>query len=261
MTVSVSDTTALPEALRDKLLAATSIGVVTGAGVSAASGIRTYRGQGGLYDDPEEGERTVEALSGPTLRADPDRTWRVVADLALMARNAAPNPAHLALVEIEAAIERFTLLTQNVDGLHDLAGSRNIIDIHGSLHRCLCQECGATQGEPDWETLETAPRCLCGGIARPDVVLFEEMLPEDKLQRLHREFIFNPPDVLIVAGTTAMFPYISMPEQAARHSGKTTIEVNPDTTVLSDFVHYRFPLGADVVLPAIAALLRGTSGR
>lgn len=245
----------IPDELQQALIGAQSIGVITGAGVSAASGIQTYRGQGGLYDDPDEGDRTIEALSGPTLRNDPDRTWRAVTRQALGARDAVPNAAHLALVDIESKVERFWLLTQNVDGLHDAAGSKNVIDIHGNLSRTICLTCGASGGAPDWDTLDGTPRCGCGGPLRPDVVLFEEMLPQNKLDRLTREFIHNPPDVLLVAGTTALFPYISHPEAVARHAGRVTVEINPDETVLSDLVTFRFTQGADVVLPALAALL------
>ena len=109
---------------------------------------------------------------------------------------------------------------------------------------------GSATSEPD-DVLE---RRVVGD-NHPDVVLFEEMLPQDKLDHLTRSFIYDPPDVVIVTGTTALFSYISHPEAVARHAGKTTVEINPDETVLSDLVHFRFAKGADVVLPAIAAVV------
>lgn len=245
----------ISDSLLDVLRTAKSIGVVTGAGISAASGIPTYRGRGGIYDDPEEGDRTVEALSGPTLRSDPDRTWHAIKQLALAARDATPNAGHEALVALERRVQRFVLLTQNVDGLHELAGSENIIDIHGNLHRTVCQACGVIGDEPDWKTLDGAPRCACGGLLRPDVVLFEEMLPTDKVARLYAELVGDPLEIVIAVGTTAMFPYICEPVHATRLAGGTTVEVNPETTALSDVVSYRLVGNADIILPALVAAL------
>jgi NAD-dependent deacetylase len=229
--------TMLPEGLRRRLVRVRSVGAITGAGVSSESGIRTYRGRGGIYDDPKEGDRTVEALSGHTLLADPDRTWRAVARLARQSLAARPNAAHRALVAIERSVERFVLLTQNVDGLHQLAGSRNVIDIHGDVRRAVCLACGVPRrfDPPVLSELDAAPRCeRCGGLLRPDAVLFGETLPPDKLQRIYDEFHFGLPDLVLVVGTTALFPYISQPVEAARSAGKLTVEINPEPTGLSD---------------------------
>ncbi|MAG55098.1 MAG: NAD-dependent protein deacylase [Planctomycetes bacterium] len=246
----------IPEALVDAIRSARSIGVITGAGISVASGIAPYRGKGGVYDDPEEGDRTVEALSGPTLRNDPDRTWRALAKLALMAKDAKPNPGHQALVELEQRVDRFVLLTQNVDGLHEAAGSQNIIDIHGSMSRVYCMGCGDPAPVPDWTTLVQAPECAeCHGVLRPDVVLFEEMLPEEKVRRMYEELLQDVPEAVIAVGTTAMFPYILEPIQIARSLGITTLEVNPEHTALSSIVEHHLQAGADVALPALVAAL------
>lgn len=232
------------------------MGVITGAGISSESGIRAYRGKGGLYDDPEEGDRTVEALTGSTLARDPDRTWRVVAELARQAHDAEPNAGHHAIVELERRAERFVLLTQNVDGLHQLAGSRNIIDIHGSVFATLCMRC-SQRGELDrasLTSLDAAPRCPgCGGTMRPDAVLFEEMLPFDKIARIERELNDDPPDLVIVTGTTALFPYIVQPVLEAKRAGRLTVEVNPEVTALTAEVEFALRGPAGVFLPAIAA--------
>src|SRR3989442_12296712 len=106
----MSEPDVLPPDLERALARVRSVGVITGAGVSAESGIPTYRGKGGIYDDPDAGERTVEALSGPTLAADPDRTWRVIAELARKAHGAQPNAAHRSIAEIERRGERVVLL-------------------------------------------------------------------------------------------------------------------------------------------------------
>jgi NAD-dependent deacetylase len=246
----------LPDPLYDRLAKVRSAGVITGAGVSAESGIATYRGEGGIYDDPAEGDRTIEALSGSSLERDPDRTWRVVAALARASRGAKPNPAHAAIAEIERKLSSFVLLTQNVDGLHQLAGSKNIIDIHGSVRETLCMRCGASGTIESLETLARAPRCAsCKGILRPNAVLFGEMLPEPKLRRIYDEFHERPPDLVLVAGTTAMFPYIAEPVFVARSAGRLTVEVNPEPTLLSDAVDFSIRGRAGDVLPEIAVAL------
>ena len=249
---------ALPERLRNALKLVRSVGCITGAGISAESGVPTYRGKGGLYDDPVEGDQTIEALSGPTLRSDPDRTWRKVAELARQARAARPNAAHHALAEIEAKVERFVLLTQNVDGLHQQAGSCNIIDIHGDTFATLCMRCQRRDRIEDPSGIERAPTCeACGGVMRPDVVLFGEQLDMRKIGRLRREFYQPPPDLILVVGTSALFPYIAEPVVYARSMSRLTIEVNPEETVLSEVVDYGFRHPAGEVLPLIAAAIVG----
>lgn len=248
----------IPAALVEALRAARSVGVITGAGISAESGIQTYRGQGGLYDDPEEGDRTVEALTGTTLSIDPDRTWRAVAKLARQARGARPNPGHLAIAALEERVERFVLLTQNVDGLHAEAGSRNVIDIHGDIFATVCMDCGARGSltREDYAVIDATPPCPgCRGRQRPDVVLFGEMLPVDKLARLQREFEHDVPDIVLSVGTSSLFPYIQMPVLIARRAGKVTVEVNPERTDLSDFVDFALRGRAGEILPALVNAL------
>jgi len=236
------------------------VGVITGAGVSRGSGLPTYRGRGGIYDDPDEGERTVEALSGPTLAADPDRTWRAVVRLARQAQDARPSAAHRALAGMERAVERLVLLTQNVDGLHQAAGSRRVIDIHGDVFDTRCLQC-AREGrlEPDaLLALDGAPRCPdCGGVLRPRVVLFGELLPPEKVARVVEEFHRNVPDLVLIAGTSAMFPYIVEPLVTAGAQGKLTVEVNPETTEVTRLVEFSLRGEAEVYLPLIERVLAG----
>jgi NAD-dependent deacetylase len=260
----------LPDGLQQALRNVRSVGVITGAGISAESGIPTYRGKGGIYDDPEEGDRTIEALSAQTLATDPDRTWNALFQIAGAAAAASPNSGHAAISEIEETVERFVLLTQNVDGLHRLAGTRNIIDIHGDAFHLQCMACGERNQFNDPRTTAIipprlnirecmaaakSPRCACGGIFRPAVVLFGEMLPEDKLARIYAELLDNPPDLVISVGTSAMFPYIVQPMLVAASAGKLTIEINPEPTEISDFVGYHLKAKAGEALPAIAAAI------
>jgi len=252
----------LPRDLREAVRGLRSLGVITGAGISAESGIPTYRGRGGIYDDPEQGDRTIEALSGPTLLVDPDRTWRAVAELARRSLGARPNPAHHALVRLERNLERFVLLTQNVDGLHESAGSRNVIEIHGDVRTTLCTSCGQ-RGRLEREEaarLEGAPRCAdCGGVLRPDVVLFEETLPEDRVVRLVQEFFVDPPEAVLVVGTSAAFAYILEPVAWAGAQGRLTIEVNPEVSEITRFVGWSLRARAGDAVPRIADVILGTS--
>jgi NAD-dependent deacetylase len=248
--------------LRERLRSVRSVGAITGAGVSAESGIRPYRGAGGIYDDPEQGQRTVEALSGGTLAVDPDRTWRALAQLARQAHGAKPGPAHYALAAIEHKVERFVLLTQNVDGLHQAAGSRNVIDVHGSLEATNCPRCLTRRplAVSELARLERALRCpTCDLPVRPDAVLFGELLPLDKVARIANELERDPPDLVIVAGTSALFPYICGPVEAAARRGRITIEINPEPTELSAVVGLTLRGSAGHWLPRISRDLPRTA--
>jgi NAD-dependent deacetylase len=181
-----------------------------------------------------------------------------VSSLARQVGTARPNATHHALVRIEQKVDRFVLLTQNVDRLHHDAGSRNVIDIHGDIFATRCMSCGLV-GRLEAEELrglDRAPRCdECKGTLRPDAVLFGELLPHDKLARLNEEFYERIPDLVIVAGTSALFPYITEPVLVARYSDKLTIEINPEPTMLSDRVDFTLRGPASRYLPLIAAAL------
>jgi NAD-dependent deacetylase len=245
----MTESHSLPEPLIERLRGVRSVGAITGAGISVESGLQTYRGKGGVYDDPEEGDKRIEAVSGPTLQSDPDRTWRAISSTLLQAAQARPNDGHHALVAIEKKMDRFVLLTQNVDGLHQLAGSKNIIDIHGHVFDIKCMSCGTGKRleRNEVEPFERAPRCEeCDGVMRPDVVLFEEMLPMEKVARIRMEFARTPPELVMAIGTTALFPYIVEPVVIASQTGMLAVEINPEPTMLSSHVDFclRGPAGA-----------------
>jgi len=248
-----------PQELAAALAGARHVGVITGAGISAESGIPTYRGIGGVYDDPARGNDIIDALSGHTLASDPDRTWRAVGELARHAAGARPNAAHAALVEIEEHVERFVLLTQNVDGLHQTAGTRNLIAVHGSIRDARCTGCGLRSQFTAAElgAIEAAPVCdHCGATLRTDAVLFGEMLPAQVVQRMYEEFSVASPEVLLVIGTSALFPYITGPVMEARRRGHITIEVNPERTFLSAEVDHHLAGKAGYYLPLLSAAIR-----
>ncbi len=232
-----------------------SILFVTGAGLSADSGLPTYRGIGGMYEveDTEDGYAIEEVLSGEMLRRNPELTWKYLAQIADAARGATYNRGHKVIAEMEQALPRVWTLTQNVDGFHRMAGSKNVIEIHGNMRSLTCMECGKTRQVTDGEELEIPPRCArdkCAGIMRPDVVLFSENLPVSALTTLQQEAERGFGAVVNV-GTSGLFPYIQEPTILAKRFGIPTVEINPGETVLSSHVDYRLPLGAAAALHAI----------
>jgi NAD-dependent deacetylase len=230
---------------------------VTGAGLSADSGLPTYRGVGGLYDGVEtvEGVAIEDALSGETLARDPALSWRYIMQIESACRGAVPNRGHRAIAALEARFE-VCVLTQNVDGLHRSAGSTRIIDIHGDVRQLICCECDYEKTVVDYEGLACPPRCpACGGILRPDVVLFGEVLPLDKVARLAVE-LDRGFDAVFSVGTSSLFPYIAEPVLRARASGALTVEINPGQTAVSHLVDERLPVGASEALEALASRLR-----
>jgi len=230
-----------------------SILFITGAGISADSGLPTYRGIGGLYDvkTTEEGLPIEEALSGEVMLERPELTWKYLAQIESACRSATYNRAHEIIALMESHFERVWTLTQNVDGLHHRAGARNIIDIHGDLHHLCCMNCSFWQAVDDYSHLSLPPRCPeCHGILRPDVVLFGELLPKEKLHVLYEQ-LYEGFDVVFSVGTSSLFPYIAQPVLMAAQQGTPTVEINPDTTRVSHLVDVQLPMRAAPALEAI----------
>jgi len=226
---------------------------ITGAGISADSGLPTYRGIGGLYDGnlTEEGLPIEDALSGDMLLARPDVTWKYIAQIEATCRGVSPNAAHEAIAWLEAVHGGVTVLTQNIDGLHRAAGSRDPIEIHGTLHRLLCTECEFALAVPDYERLEIPPACpACGALVRPDVVLFGEALPTDAVQRLIAT-LESGVDLVFSIGTSSVFPYIAEPVFDALRRGVPTVEINPGESRISDAVDFRLRMGAAAAMREI----------
>jgi NAD-dependent deacetylase len=230
-----------------------SILFITGSGISADSGLPTYRGIGGLYDDKltEDGIPVEMALAGDMLATRPEVTWKYLSQIEKNCRNATFNKAHSVIAQMQEHFERVCVFTQNIDGFHQQAGSRNVIDIHGDLHRIICTVCKWTNTIKDFTEIDIPPHCPeCSAIARPDVVFFGEMLPEAKLSKLQDE-LYAGFDIYFSIGTTSVFPYIRHPMALANHLGKPTVEINPGETEISDWVTVKIPLGAAEALDAI----------
>lgn len=230
---------------------------MTGAGISADSGLPTYRGVGGLYDDggTEEGLPIEVCLSGGMFRRDPSKTWKYIRQIELACRGAQPNRAHQRIAELERTRERVWVLTQNVDGLHAAAGTRNLIAIHGDVHLLHCTACRWATRVDDYAGLAPLPRCPeCDAVIRPKVVLFDEMLPMDAIASLQREFERGF-DAVVVIGTSAVFPYIAGPVELTARRGKPTIEINPGESEVSSIVDVRIRLGAALAMDALCEAL------
>jgi NAD-dependent deacetylase len=228
------------------LRAARRVGVLTGAGISAQSGIPTFRdAQTGLWSR----FRPEELATADAFRRDPQLVWDWYAWRRGLVSGAAPNAAHRALARLQGLAPEFTLVTQNVDGLHQRAGSRDVVELHGNIHRSKCfVEDTVVE---DWpETTERPPRCpRCGGPLRPDVVWFGETLPPRALARA--EALARECDLFFSIGTSAaVFPAAQLPVTALR-SGATVVEVNTDATPLTRAATFSLLGAAGAILPAL----------
>jgi NAD-dependent deacetylase len=226
---------------------------ITGAGLSADSGLPTYRGIGGLYHErlTDDGLTIEEALSGEMMAARPEIAWKYIAEIEANCRGAEPNIAHRLIAALERERPGVWVLTQNVDGLHRAAGSRNLIEIHGTVHRLRCTECAHSRAVPDYAGLRIPPGCpVCGGVLRPDVVLFGELLPVAGLHRLEA-LLDGGVDLVVSIGTTSVFPYISGPVWWAGQVGVPSVEINPGETEVSRIVTHRLRRRAAEALPEL----------
>lgn len=236
------------ERAADALRQAQRILVITGAGVSAGSGLPTYRGLGGLYNGlTADGMPIEQALSGPMLRQNPALCWAYLAELGRACLAARPNAAHEAIARWQRARHGVWVLTQNIDGYHRAAGSppERLIEIHGQLWPLFCQVCGVETSELAGHLHgELPPRCdHCSGVLRPPVVLFEEPLPAHAMHTLYEELALGY-DAVVTIGTSASFAYITEPVRQARAQGIFTLDINPIPVLQS--------LGMDVWIAANA---------
>jgi NAD-dependent deacetylase len=236
----------LPAGLVAALRQARRVAALTGAGVSAESDVPTFRdAQGGLWASfkPED-LATPEAF-----RRHPRRVWEWYAWRRERIHLVQPNPGHLALAEMERRVPDFTLVTQNVDGLHQRAGSRRVFELHGNITRTRCFQDG--QGVERWEEGgDVPPRCpRCGGLLRPDVVWFGEMLPEEAMAAA--EEASAACEVFLSIGTaTVVYPAASLPF-TARRAGAVVVEINPQPTPLTEQATYALSGPSGRILPAL----------
>jgi NAD-dependent deacetylase len=208
------------------------VAVLTGAGISAESGVPTFRGEGGLWRN----YRPEQLATPEAFRRDPALVWEWYAWRRELIGACAPNLAHEMLAEMEAALPDFALITQNVDGLHQAAGSRNVLELHGNIWRTRCTRCEDTLEDHRVPLPKIPLHCSkCGGLLRPDVVWFGESLPSEVLEAAWAAA--GHCRVMLVIGTSAVVhPAASLPLLALRN-GARLVEVNPAETPLSAHAH------------------------
>jgi NAD-dependent deacetylase len=204
------------------LASARAVAVLTGAGISAESGVPTFRGPGGLW----RSHRPEDLATPEAFARDPRLVWEWYDWRRGRIAAAEPNPGHQALVRLEDRAGSFTLVTQNVDGLHERAGSRSVIRLHGSIWSVRCTGCGAEREDRRVPLPEVPPRCECGGLLRPGVVWFGESLPPGAMERAAAAA--TGADVLLVVGTSAVVYPAAGIVPLALASGTRVVEVNPE---------------------------------
>ena len=243
--------TDFPATLVSFLRQADRVAALTGAGASQESGLRTFRdAQTGLW-----AQYKPEDLASPeAFVRDPKLVWDWYATRREKVRGVKPNPGHYALAEMEKHIPEFTLITQNVDGLHRTAGSANILELHGNIQRVRCSQCGMLAGT--WEENNAVPRCAgCRGMLRPDVVWFGESLPRSALEAAVEAA--RASQVFFSIGTSGLVQPAAALAFAAHNKGAVVVEVNLEPTPLTEKVDFFLQGKSGEVLPELVKVVWG----
>lgn len=224
--------------------------VITGAGISAESGIPTFRGAEGLWKN----YRAEELATPEAFERDPETVWRWYDWRRGIIGKAEPNGGHMAIKELENMFNNFLLITQNVDGLHGRSGIKNMVEIHGNLWRVRCEGDGRTSMLMDVPLKSIPPRCECGAIVRPDVVWFGEPIPTLALQTAFQALEMC--DTLLVVGTSGVvYPVASFP-QTVKNNGGFVVEVNVEPTPISSIADVSLYGTSGDILPGLVAGLK-----
>jgi len=244
--MSVSGQAAISKELRQKFAQANNVVVLTGAGVSAESGVPTFRGGGNTT--VWKGMPFDVISSAGMLARDLPAVWEWFNYRRGLLGALKPNSAHEAIALWQTRFQDLTLVTQNIDGLHQAAGSRNVVELHGNIWRARCFDCGSRHDVHELKFDTLVPVCFdCGGNLRPDVVLFGEMLPAGAFESAAMKA--QTCDLCFVVGTSAVvYPAASIPE-VARSASAYVVEVNPERTPLSDLCDEVLTGKAGEILP------------
>lgn len=234
----------LPEA-RSRIASAQAITVLTGAGISADSGVPTFRGADGLWRN----YRAEDLATPEAFERDPRLVWEWYNWRRELIAKKEPNPAHYAVVELERCHERFWLITQNVDGLHRAAGSRKLSEIHGNIWMVRCTACRRVFENRD-VPIQILPRCTdCNNLLRPHIVWFGESLAEEDLQRCYAAL--QSSDLCLIIGTSGVVYPAAGFASVAKEAGAFVVEINLDATPQSDLVDLALQGRAMDVVPLL----------
>jgi NAD-dependent deacetylase len=217
---------------------ANNVVALTGAGISVESGIPPFRGKGGLWEkiDP------MEYAHIDTFRRDPAKVWQVlIKGMNEVVDKSQPNDAHKGLARLEEMGILKTIITQNIDGLHQTAGNTDVIEFHGNFAWQKCIQCGNRCETHQINTDRIPPRCDCGGIFRPEVIFFGELIPPQHLSR--SQLVASQCDIMLVIGTSAVVQPASLMPVISKESGAKVIEINPEKTPLTGTVSDYIILG------------------
>ena len=236
----------ISEKLRSFLYSAESMCILTGAGISAESGVETFRGSNGLWSKlkPEE------LASFDAFLRNPELVWEWYSYRKKIIHDVKPNPAHEALARLQELVKDFTLVTQNIDNLHSRAGSPAVLELHGNIERSYCIGCGTSVAHIELTEEKKIPRCpSCNGIIRPDVVWFGEMLPEGIFEQAVDAA--SRCELFLSIGTSAVvYPAASLP-LTARRNGAYVVEINMERTEISGTVNETLLGKAGEIVPQL----------
>lgn len=237
----------------EDLMASKRAVALTGAGISVESGIPPFRGRGGIWErvDP------MEFGHIDTFERDPGKVWRVlIRELKDIIDGALPNDGHKGLARLEAMGLLTAIITQNVDGLHQMAGNTDVLEFHGNCAWQRCMDCGEKIETREVDTSKLPPLCPCGGVFRPDWIFFGEAIPPMALQRSQQ--LARRCDLMLVVGTSAVVQPAAYMPVIARNAGALIIEINPERTPLTGSTSdYLIKGGAGEVMNALISELEG----
>jgi NAD-dependent deacetylase len=247
--------TDIPKSLIDGLKISKNVTVLTGAGISAESGIKTFRDPDGLWTKFNPSE--LASMDG--FMKNPELVWKWYQFRREVINKSAPNPGHYAIAEMQNLFNNFTLITQNVDRLHHRSGSKDVLELHGNIIDNYCIKCGEPYTDLINFELNEIPKCkICNNYIRPAVVWFGEMLPEKVL--LDAEFAAKQSDVFFTIGTSAeVYPAANLPLYA-KSNGAVVVEINPNETQISKYLDYNFRYPSGVILPLIIKIFKESKG-
>ena len=235
---------AIPEEILSRIRKAKRVSVLTGAGISAESGIPTFRGAGGVWEKYD-----FQKLATPEgFKEDPVLVWEWYQLRQREIKKARPNPAHATIAEMERHFESFTVLTQNIDGMHRRAGNRNIVELHGNIWRARCTRDG-TVIELDSPVEDIPPLCQCGSMLRPDVVWFGEQLSSESLEAASEAA--SRSEAMFVVGTSAVvYPAAALPV-LTKNAGGLVVVINIEETSLSAYADVSILGRAGELMPVL----------